>query len=82
MTHKYERQCWSCGSKNMEKDERGAQCQDCGATWNPVPSMGSGASTEKRDYTLGGYGVSSKTSGSPSGTVQRRAARARQKEPH
>lgn len=40
MTHKYERKCWNCGSENMEPDDRGVHCNDCGATWNNVPNPG------------------------------------------
>ena len=43
MTHKYERQCWSCSSKNMEKLHDHVKCLDCGATWNVVPVRKQGA---------------------------------------
>lgn len=39
MTHKNERKCWNCGSRNLQPDGRGVRCKDCGATWNPLPKL-------------------------------------------
>jgi len=46
MTHKYERQCWHCGSKNMEKLTNYVKCRDCGATWNITPHLAPPTMTE------------------------------------
>lgn len=37
MTHKYERKCWYCGSRDMENKGSYVQCRSCGATWNETP---------------------------------------------
>lgn len=39
MTTKYERQCWNCDSKNLEKLANHVKCRDCGATFNVVPEF-------------------------------------------
>lgn len=52
MTHKYERQCWYCGSKHMERLPNYAQCRDCGATWNVVPKLRPVPLTLRRDLSL------------------------------
>lgn len=77
MTSKYERQCWSCGSKDMEKDARGVRCQSCGATWNPQTSPMDTGVTSHRDYAISEKGAKRVATGSPSVIAQRRAARAR-----
>ncbi|MBA7677096.1 hypothetical protein ES703_85344 [subsurface metagenome] len=40
MTHKHERQCWYCGSHNMEHLTNHVRCRDCGATFNVLPDLG------------------------------------------
>ena len=36
MVRKYEKVCWSCGSKDLEHLEDHVRCRSCGATWNEV----------------------------------------------
>lgn len=79
MTHKYERQCWNCGSKNMEKLTNHVRCRDCGATWNFVPDVHL-SPVAMDEYNVGTREKPIKvTESRPSGQVSRRAARARAK---
>lgn len=77
MTHKYESQCWSCGSKDMEHQSTHVKCRSCGATWNYVPQEGAVVIILERDFALGAKGKSSAKSARPSGIISRKAARAR-----
>ena len=35
----YTKVCWGCGSKAVEAKGGYYQCQDCGATYNPMPKV-------------------------------------------
>jgi len=79
MTHKYERQCWYCGSTDMQDMGNYALCRKCGATWTKVPAVG-GATLLSEEVTdchkeLNGERIS----GTPSRSVQSQAAAARRK---
>ena len=39
MTHKYERQCWSCNSRDLERFPDYVKCLKCGATWSELPKL-------------------------------------------
>lgn len=39
MTHKYERQCWNCNSRDMEDMGDHVKCRSCGATWNYIGEL-------------------------------------------
>ena len=78
MTHKYERQCWNCGSKNMKKFTNHVKCQDCGATWNVVPDVHQTPVLSEVDVVRGETGKVETEKGKPSSQVARRAARARE----
>jgi len=75
--HKYERQCWSCGSRDMVDGGSFAQCGKCGATWNELPLGGSSPITIVDEETGGAPRSGKLTRARPSSTVQRRSARAR-----
>lgn len=77
MTHKYERQCWSCGSRDMEKFPDHVRCRSCGATWNEIPDPVSLPMTVIANETRRAPGARRFSHARPSGTVQRQAARAR-----
>ena len=77
MTHKYERQCWSCGSKDMEPDGRGVRCRSCGATWNEPPRSGPPDFNIVNDPHGPHYNPRKESYRRPSGTAKRRASRAR-----
>lgn len=79
MTHKYERQCWSCGSRDMENKGPFVQCRACGATWNEIPEGHDSGLTIENDPKSPRYSSSKETRARPSGITQRRAARARGK---
>lgn len=81
MTKKYERQCWSCGSKDMERDDRGVHCQSYGATWNDLPEPSRSPFTTERDDFLSVPGELRVEKSRPSVTVQRRATAARARAP-
>jgi len=77
MTNKYERQCWSCGGKDMEDLETHVKCRSCGATWNAVPQVG-GPLTEPGNVQILDHGsITSMRARHPSGGVKRRATRTR-----
>ena len=78
MSHKYERQCWYCGSKDLEDLGEYVKCRKCSATWNDLPKGGASPVTERRDLGLEDYGVQRFLSPSPSDASARRAARARE----
>jgi len=79
MTHKYERQCWYCKSKNLEKLANYVKCRDCNATFNVVPKIGASPVTERRDLALGAFGEEHVETPSPSGQLSRATTRARSK---
>jgi len=43
----YTKVCWSCGSEAMEAKGSYYQCQECGATYNPVPGVAPQEFTEE-----------------------------------
>lgn len=51
MAHKHERQCWDCGSKNMEKLDSYVKCRDCGATWNDISALKAAPMTKVDEVT-------------------------------
>jgi len=77
MTKRFEKKCWYCGSRDIEKDDRGVRCRSCGATWNELSEIGSPPTALQRDYGLSKKGRTRVVTASPSGSTQRRAARAR-----
>ena len=77
MTKKYERVCWYCEGQDIEGMGDYVRCQACGATWNELPDPGSAALTSTRDPLADDYWGHAATSGSPSGSIKRRSARAR-----
>ncbi|MBA7582393.1 hypothetical protein ES708_24321 [subsurface metagenome] len=77
MTHKYERQCWSCGSKNMERFTDHVKCRDCGATWNAVPTMGIPPIVEVSGKAEMGSSFDSASRFRPHGALARSRARKR-----
>lgn len=79
MTNKNERNCWSCGSKDLDNMGDHIKCRACGATWNELPHSGSDAIGEERDYVLSPEGSMTIKSGSPSSGIKRRASAARDK---
>lgn len=79
MARKYETRCWLCSSKNLEPDERGIVCKDCGATFNVIPKPASSPVTEHEDRGASSSKGSKIVTYSPSGTAMRKAAIARQK---
>jgi len=78
VTHKYERVCWYCGSRDLENKGEYLQCRSCGATWNQVPALGASPVTMVDAETDGPPGQHRPTRSRPSGHVQRKAARARE----
>jgi len=74
---KYERQCWSCGSRDVVNKGSYTLCSQCGATWNVVPKMGALPLTITDDEAGGVPRPGRTTHASPSRITQRRAARAR-----
>lgn len=40
MTRKYESECWSCKSKDLEVLKNHVKCRSCGATWNYLGAPG------------------------------------------
>lgn len=79
MTHKYERQCWNCGSKDMEKLANHVRCRSCGATWNVVPELHKIPVINEVIINITPGGPIKVLGGRPSGNVAGRAARARDK---
>jgi DNA-directed RNA polymerase subunit RPC12/RpoP len=77
MTHKYGRQCWNCGSKNMERLANHVRCRDCGATWNVVPKVHAIPVLDEVTELVTRAGRVRVKGFRPSGTVRRRASRAR-----
>ena len=47
MAHKYERKCWYCGNRDMEKTEYGVKCRACQATWGKLPPFYPPLTTER-----------------------------------
>ena len=79
MTKKYERQCWYCGSKNMERLSNHVKCLDCGATWNVVPKLGQHSAEPGNAIHIRNGEPVPQRSQHPTKTLQRRAAIARRK---
>ena len=79
MTHKYERQCWNCGSRNMERLTNHVRCRDCGATWNFIPDVHLSPMQSDVEFIQGKTGRVKVEKGRPAGNVPRRATRAREK---
>ena len=55
----YWKVCWFCNSANLSECVAYVKCNDCGATWNPVPDTHGDAVTYKKDLAAAGV------SGSP-----------------
>ena len=77
MTKRFEKKCWYCGVRDMESKGNHFQCKACGATWNEVSEIGTPPTALQRDYGLSKKGRTRVVTASPSGSTQRRAARAR-----
>jgi len=75
--HKYERQCWSCGSQDMEDKGSYFQCRHCGATWNYVPQLGFDPLAANGFYLKDAEGTILGRMKRPSKSVSRAAAKAR-----
>lgn len=79
MTHKYERTCWSCGSKDLARDSLGVLCSECGATWNECLELGPSELTRHHDEQQSILYGKRLASFSPSKSALQRAAKARAK---
>lgn len=79
MTHKYERHCWYCGSKDLEPTDYGVKCRSCGATWNKVPQVGQDPVTYDTGEDTGVLLKGELGYPHPSDSVLRGAARERDK---
>ena len=77
MTHKYERECWSCGSTEMENKGIYVACRSCGASWCALPQPAAPVSTLEHDNGLSPKHHKGIKTASPSGATKRRAAKAR-----
>lgn len=76
MTDKYERECWSCGSQDLEPMDYGARCRSCGATWcKPLISVGS-ALADHDSYIRNNSGDVIRKIHRPSASATRRTATA------
>lgn len=75
--HKYERQCWNCGSHDIEDKGSHVQCRSCEATWNYVPTLGFDPLAEHGFYLENAGGVKMGRMQRPSKSVSRAAAKAR-----
>lgn len=78
MTHEFERQCWSCGSKDLEKLEDYVKCRSCGATWNYVGELGRPVVKPGNVILKVGEDRVKLRAKHPTGGVKHRAARARE----
>uniref|UniRef100_A0A6H2A1D3 Uncharacterized protein n=1 Tax=viral metagenome TaxID=1070528 RepID=A0A6H2A1D3_9ZZZZ len=77
MAKKYERQCWSCGGRDMDLTSYGARCRKCGATWTDLPASGGAALSIENDPREPGYHPDKVTLAHPAAGVKRSAAAAR-----
>ena len=75
----YQKQCWYCGSNQLEKKDGYVQCANCGATYNDVPSLSSPPITLIDAKTGKAPRRYSPTRARPHGTIMRQAARARRR---
>ncbi len=77
MPEKYERQCWNCGSLDIENKGDYVQCRACGATWNYVPVSGPDPLAAHGFYLQDASGKRLGRRRSPSKSVSRAATKAR-----
>ena len=76
MIDKYERQCWSCGSRDMEDLGDYVKCRKCGATWNEVNQLGGPVVEPGNVIVQVGEDLVKRRAKHPTGGVKRRAAQA------
>lgn len=75
----YTKVCWNCGGINLQDMGDHVKCRECGATYNEVPKPGA------LPFTLEPWGGNyppvrgAKAHSRPSGSVARKAAKAREK---
>lgn len=77
MTHKYESQCWNCGSRNMERLPTYVKCRDCGTTFNEVLTPGYPVVLEVSGKKEMGTDSGRETRYRPHGALARSVARKR-----
>jgi len=77
MVRKWETRCWYCGSTDLEPDEKGLHCRDCGTTYIVVHKVGPSQVTSMKDPLAPTYGNAQGKSGSPSDSYLEEAARRR-----
>lgn len=77
MANKYERQCWSCNSLDLEDKGTHVQCRACGATWNYVPTLDDDPLAEHGFYLPSPFGELLGKMRRPSKSAFRAAAKAR-----
>jgi 5-methylcytosine-specific restriction endonuclease McrA len=72
------KQCWNCGSKDLEDMGDHVKCRDCGATYNDVPAPGSSPVTIVDMKTGGAPRDGHPTEYKVAGQVARKAQKARE----